>query len=545
MAIRKFALAVSLSAVVMAGFVPPRAVAARQTGAQSNLTPAQRLEVMRSRVEALRRTLNSAIAGLNASDSDGKGTSAEDARARLSGLEKESGSLLSEVSELRGKVDRAERFDPTQLDKLEAAAADLDARVQAGLRSTIGDRQATAANSASSKKKKGGGGFLGLGKIFGGGGDDKYDELIGTVAPGRDRQLFEDATKETRKDNYETARSLFNVIITTYPDSPFLPLAKLAIADTFYLEGTTSALVQAAHYYQDWLTFFPTDPLADDVMLKIAEVEMRKMGLPDRDVSSARKAEQRIKVLLQQFPQTALRPEAEIRLREIQEVLAKHNHLVANHYFERYRRQVANNPKGAQSRYREIVEKYPHYTGMAQVLARLAQTYLDEEEPDEAAKYLQQLVRYHPNSEYTDKAREQLAAIGVAAPDPDPQALTRPEPENPSFLGSLKMQFVGATPKTIDKKGILISGEKSGDLIDEALRNNGTLPVTTPTVPVRRSAPPRNVTPLPAPKVDDKKAISPQPTQPGPPKSGSDPTQPPATQPTQPATPPPPGDVKP
>jgi outer membrane protein assembly factor BamD len=280
-------------------------------------------------------------------------------------------------------------------------------------------------------------------------------------------------------------------------------------------------------------------------MLKIAEVEMRKMGLPDRDVTSARKAEQRIRVLLQQFPQTSLRPEAEIRLREVQEVLAKHNHLVADHYFERYRRQVANNPKGAQSRYREIFEKYPSYSGMAAVLARLAQTYLDEEEPDEAAKYLSHLARFYPNSEYAEKAREQLAAIGVAAPDPDPGSTNRPEPENPSFLGNLKMQFVGVTPKTIDKKGILISGEKSGDLIEQAILNGGTLPTTTPTVPVRRSAPPRNVTPLtPAPKTDDKKGVTVQPTQPGPPKSGSDPTQPPATQPTQPATPPPPGDLK-
>ncbi|HYN86469.1 MAG TPA: outer membrane protein assembly factor BamD [Pyrinomonadaceae bacterium] len=541
MAIRKFALALALAAFAAAGFVAPRAAAA-QGGAQSNLTPAQRLEVMRSRTEALRRTLNSAIAGLNASE--GKGTSAEDARARLSGLEKEAGSLLSEVMNLRGKVDRAERFDQTELDKLEAAVADLDARSQAGLRSTIGDRQA-ASGSSDKKKKKGGGGFLGLGKIFGGGGNGEYDELVGTVAVGRDRELFEVATKEARKNNYETARSLFNVIITTYPDSPFLPLAKLAIADTFYLEGTTSALVQAAHYYQDWLTFFPTDPLADEVMLKIAEVEMRKMGLPDHDVTSARKAEQRIKVLFQQFPQTSLRPEAELRLREIQEVLAKHNHLIGNHYFERYRRQVANNPKGAQSRYREIVEKYPFYSGMAEVLARLAQTYLDEEEPDEAAKYLTQLAREHPNSEYAEKAREQLAAIGVAAPDPAPDAMSRPEPQGPSFLGSLKMQLVGATPKTVDKRGILISGEKSGDLIEEAILNNGTLPTTTPTHKVIRTPPARQVAPLPAPKVDDKKSVSVQPTQPGPPKSGSDPTQPPATQPTQPATPPPASGVKP
>src|SRR6185503_787378 len=160
-----------------------------------------------------------------------------------------------------------------------------------------------AVSTAAPKKKK-------KGKFFGllGRGDNKYEELTGTVAPGRDRVLFEEAAKQVRKGQHETGRLLFSTIINTYPDSPFLPLAKLAIADSFYLEGTTSALVQAAQAYLDWLTFFPTDPLADDAMLKVAESEMRQMGLSDRDVTHARKAEQRLKSLLQQFPQTKLRP---------------------------------------------------------------------------------------------------------------------------------------------------------------------------------------------------------------------------------------------
>jgi outer membrane protein assembly factor BamD len=75
--------------------------------------------------------------------------------------------------------------------------------------------------------------------------NDKYAELTGTVAPGRDRVLFVEAAHEVRKGNHETGRLLFTTIITTYPDSPYLPLAKLAIADSFYLEGTTSSLIQA------------------------------------------------------------------------------------------------------------------------------------------------------------------------------------------------------------------------------------------------------------------------------------------------------------
>ena len=71
-------------------------------------------------------------------------------------------------------------------------------------------------------------------------------------------------------------------------------------------------------------------------------------------------------------------------------------------------------------RYREIVEKYPNFSFMDEVLFRLANTYQQEEEPDEAAKYYQQLLRNHPNSEFAEKSRDQLGIIGAPVPEPDP-----------------------------------------------------------------------------------------------------------------------------
>ncbi len=339
MRLRKLLL-VMLCAVITFSAAPLAPTAFAQGGQQSGLSPSQRTEVLRSRLETLRRTLNSAIAGLNAKDEGQR----DSPHARLSGLEKEVGRLLSEVGDLRGKQERSERFEQSDIDKLETAATDLDTRVQSAMRETASARTsvpATAENDSKKKKKKGG---L-FSRILGRGGDDKYDELVGTVAPGRDRQLFEDATKEARKDNYETARGLYGVIINTYPDSPYLPLAKLAIADTFYLEGTTSALIQSGQHYQDWFTFFPTHPLADDVMLKMAEVEMRQMGLPNRQITNAKKAEQRLKVFMQQFPKSPLRPDIEIRLREVQENLAMHDLQTGNFYRAKYYNGAATNLK--------------------------------------------------------------------------------------------------------------------------------------------------------------------------------------------------------
>ncbi|MET0647088.1 MAG: outer membrane protein assembly factor BamD [Pyrinomonadaceae bacterium] len=495
MRFRKIVMTV-LCAALLAGAVPAgalRASAAPQDSQQ--FTPIQRLDVMRSKLETMRRTLNSAIAGLNSKDK-GAEASADDPRTRLGGLEKEAGKLLNEVADLRGKQERAERFELTELDKLEAAVAEMDTRVQTSMRDTMRDRSAApAASKEDEKKKKKGPGFFG--RILGRGDDEKYDELVGTVAPGRDRELFEEATRETRKDSFETARSLFNVIINTYPDSVYLPLAKLAIADTFYLEGTTSALIQAGQAYQDWVTFFPTHSLSDDVCLKMGEVEMRRMGLSNRDISPARKAEHRLKFCLQQFPKSALRPEVEVRLREVQENLADHEKGVGDQYFNKYYRGAANNLKGAQNRYREVVEKYKNYTGMAEVLFRYATTYLEEEEPDEATKYLQQLLRRHPNSDYAEKAKEKLAAIGAQAPEPDPDRANFEEPKGPGMVGGVLREISGVVPKTVVKDGVIISqSSKGNDIIADVIQHNGVLPANYDR-PVYRTAPPRDVRPLP------------------------------------------------
>ncbi|HEX8687907.1 MAG TPA: outer membrane protein assembly factor BamD [Pyrinomonadaceae bacterium] len=538
----------ALCAALLFGALPARAVVGAAAAQQSQLSPAQRLDVMRSRLDTLRRTLNSALAGMNAKDKGGE-ASADDPRARLGGLEKEAGKLLNEVNDLKGKQERAERYDVTEIDKLEAAVAELDTRSQAAMRETMRERSASPAAAASDdKKKKKGPGFFG--RILGRGGDDKYEELVGTVAPGRDRELFEEATRSARKDSFEEARALYNVIINTYPDSVYLPLAKLAIADTFYLEGTTSALIQAGQAYQDWVTFFPTHALSDDVCLKMGEVEMRRMGLANRDISPARKAEQRLKVCLQQFPKSSLRPEIEVRLREVQENLADHDKNVGDQYFNKFYQHRANNLKGAQSRYREIVEKYKDYSGMAEVLFRYATTYMEEEEPDEATKYFQQLVRQHPNCELAEKAKERLTAIGAQIPDADPLRAEEPcEASGPGMLGGLMREISGVVPKTVNKDGVIISqSSKGNDIIQAVMENGGRLPDNYDR-PVQRTGPARDVKPLPtsapapAPKKADgeAKSVSAEPTRPGPPANGADPARPAATQPTTPATPPPGG----
>ena len=479
--------------------------------AQTGLSNLQRMDIMRSKLESMRRSLDSAIAAVNAKDSGTKEKNPDDPRERLRGLDKEVGSVLSEVNDYRAKEERADKYDTSKIESLEGSVADLSPRVDSALQSTAAARTAGGETSTDYKPKPQ------KGKkrlwIFPGKSNDKYAELTGTVAPGRDRVLFVEAAHEVRKGNHETGRLLFTTIITTYPDSPYLPLAKLAIADSFYLEGTTSSLIQAGQAYQDWLTFFPTDALTCDAMLKVAETEMRQMGLSDRDITHARKAEQRLKVMLQQCQRSSLRPDAELRLREAQDSLAMHNLQVARFYYDSRYVPTKAGLKGAQDRLKEITEKYKTFCLMDEVLMRLGKTYQEVEEPDEAAKFYQQLVRDYPNSEYAEKAKDQLNIIGAAIPDPDPIKKNLPTCEKLSFMQNMMQQISGNANVTTSHDGILITKKGEGtDLIDKAIANNGQLP-DNGLQPVFQRAPTRQPVTQPAPTTSPEATTRPRATQ--------------------------------
>lgn len=473
-------------------------------------TASQRLEVMRDKLERMRRSLNSAASVLKDENNADK-SKKDDSKnintplGRLVALEKDAARVQQDVNSLRGKVDRGERYERTDVDTLEQLVAELQPRVDAAQLETAAGRatpSSTVGEARTKKKKKK---FLG---IFGGGGNDEYEDLIGSVSPGRDRELFIIATREVRRRNFDVGRLLFQTIITTYPDSPYLPMSKLAVGDSFYLEGSTSGLIQAIAAYQDWLTFFPTHPLSCRVILKIGESEMRQIGLPDRDATRAKRAETRLKALLQQCPDSFLRGDAEERLRQVQDNLGLHNLLIANYYYTLSIDQKKGGLKGSQSRFREIIDKYPRFSFMDEVLYKLAVTYLVEEETDQAARYFQRIVSDYPNSEYVDKSKEQLALIGATIPEPNPARLNVLPPEDVSFFQNFKNQFFGIYPMTIDKDGVLMTknfDKEKFEMIDQIIENQGDIlvnqiPQALTTVISQRQATPQQPKPQPTPQ---------------------------------------------
>jgi len=276
------------------------------------------------------------------------------------------------------------------------------------------------------------------------------DKVKNENAPveGRDKELYEQATKKAEKGRYDEARLLYNVVITTYADSPFLPLAKLAIADTFYLEGGTSNLQQAIGGYKNFAEYFPTHPQICAVKHKIAASYMRQMGAYNRDVSNAKSALHQLKAAEQSCKNSPMLAQIQEDRKLVEQNLALHELDIARFYIDK--RQAY---KSGESRLRDIINNYPFFSYYDESLYRLGVTLVEQEQPEEASEYFTRLVRDYSKSEFADKGKQYLEKLGKPIPEPGND---NPAPERPNMMGKFKL-IIGNNGLVLPEDGVLLS----------------------------------------------------------------------------------------
>src|SRR5215467_9047095 len=189
---------------------------------------------------------------------------------------------------------------------------------------------------------------------------------VGSKQP--DKVLFDRAMDQLKHNKFDQARMILQTLINTYPDSEFIARAKLAVADSWYAEGGTTALAQAEIEYKDFKTFFPNMPEAAEAQLKVANIHYQQMEKPDRDYTHALRAEEEYRSLILEYPDSKLVKEAKQRLREVQEVLAQREYNIGRFY---YLRQAY---PAAVARLQTLVDRYPLYSGADEALYLLGQT---------------------------------------------------------------------------------------------------------------------------------------------------------------------------
>jgi outer membrane protein assembly factor BamD len=238
-----------------------------------------------------------------------------------------------------------------------------------------------------------------------------------------DKVLYARATEDIKNGRYTSARLALQTLINTYPDSEFLALAKLGIADSYYKEGGMTGLKQSIIEYKDFITFFPFLDEAAYAQLQVAMAHYRQMEKPDRDHAEAVEAEAELQTFLERYPNSSLYAQAEQRLRETQEVLAEGNFSIARFYF------VQGAYKAANARLIELTNRYPLYSQADKANWMLGQIYDRTKQSQFAIPYYTRIVKEYPLSSLAGDAKARLAQIGAPLPQPDPSAVARMQQE--------------------------------------------------------------------------------------------------------------------
>jgi outer membrane protein assembly factor BamD len=244
---------------------------------------------------------------------------------------------------------------------------------------------------------------------------NKSTDATNTAEP--DKLLYDKAMEDIRRGRHEVGRLGLQTLINTYPDSEYLAKAKLAIADSYFKEGGTANITQAVAGYKDFIVFFPFLPEAAYAQMQVAMANYDEMAKADRDSTHAKMAEEELQTFLEKYPKDPLAPQAEQRLREVQETLAEAQFRIAYYYY------VKGDRRAAAGRLAPLVSRYPLYSKSDEALWMLGDVFEKSERKDIAGGYYALIVKNYPLSKKAPLAKDKLKTFGVPIPQPDPKAL--------------------------------------------------------------------------------------------------------------------------
>jgi outer membrane protein assembly factor BamD len=249
-----------------------------------------------------------------------------------------------------------------------------------------------------------------------------------------DKLLYDRSLDDIKHGRYTEGRLSLQTLINTYPDSEYLAKAKLTVADSYFKEGGTSNLTQAVAEYKDFITFFPFLDEAAYAQMQVGMAHYKMMEKSDRDSSQAQMAEDEFQAMLLKFPQSPLAPQAEQRLREVQEVLADGEYKIAHYYYTK------QDYRASAARLLEVTNRYPLYSQSDEALWLLGDIYTRVKQGSKnedqrnywgvlSGRVYATIAMQYPLSPRANDAKARLKQMGMPVPPPNPEALARMQKE--------------------------------------------------------------------------------------------------------------------
>ena len=249
----------------------------------------------------------------------------------------------------------------------------------------------------------------------------KYENPITKDTQQPDKVLFDKAINDVERSRFEVARLTLQTLMNTYDTSEYLAKAKLAYADSWFREGGTHGLAQAEAEYKDFILFYPTLEESAEAQEKVCMIHFRQMEKADRDMNHALRAEDECRNLLVQFPNSKFAPQAQQRLREIQEVIAEGEMRRGTFYHTK-----GSNPAAA-NRLQALTDQYPLYSNADEANMLLGDSYskMGTRFRQKSGEAFARVVREYPLSPYFEDAKKRLETLELPIPETDPVAYAR------------------------------------------------------------------------------------------------------------------------
>lgn len=201
------------------------------------------------------------------------------------------------------------------------------------------------------------------------------------------------------KQKYPQARKYFQHAFEAEPNSAAGREGLLLAADTLYLQGGNTNLIQAEAKYRDFQNRFPTSDRAPYVQYQVGRSLVGRMERPDRDQSVAQKALESLRDLTRLYPTSEYAAQAQEEVKKVRRNLAEHEFMVGRFYL-RY-----GLPAAAAKRLEYLLASYPDYDQQDKILYHLGRAYGDQGEKEKAKVQFDKLRADFPQSPFTAKVK--------------------------------------------------------------------------------------------------------------------------------------------
>lgn len=202
--------------------------------------------------------------------------------------------------------------------------------------------------------------------------------------------------------SYDEAINNYQILIDRYPFSPYAQDAEMKVGMAHYKMGQYA---QAIASLTDFQRMHPTSPNLQLVAYYIAMSYYDQIGRADQDQTATIKALGYFDSLEQQFPESPFAELAREKAGTCRAMLARHEQYIGNYYFKRA------NFRAAESRYAELLEKYPNAPVAPVALWDLGVALEKEGKKYSAAQAFAAMLAHYPNTEYGPRAKAELKKL--------------------------------------------------------------------------------------------------------------------------------------